>query len=402
MRRRNVGAGPGDGLIGVLVVDDDEATVRTTLRLLKQHGYFAAGFTTAAEVLERNAADPYQIVLLDIALDEGKSGIEIGEVLRDRGFEGQIIAMSGTTDREVKAAALRRAADQFVMKGDGPEVLLASVAAAARRCGAHLRNKAAVRMRGPAAAKSSSDSHGIGPPFDEVGVTRHHPEDASGSIPRSGCGVLISSPLGDDRHFLGHYALSLGWDVSLRSDIDVAGKPMDPAVVVVVMRPPDARAGASALRNLRQAHYTRDIAYLAASSAPEECEQAAIRGATWAVSNRPALDLIEFFAGVLNEARIKYPARLRFSPFELDVEERRVWLLENGKQVEVRLTHSLFGALELLVRACGRDVPIERVSEASGTTKNASAQRKLISGSAGPCAHSAPMQSRLVRPGRLV
>lgn len=157
MRSRKVGAGSGDDeVIGVLVVDDDEATVRTTLRLLKQQGYFAMGFTTAAEILERNAADPYQILILDIALDQGQSGIEVGELLRDRGFDGQIIALSGTTDREVKAAALRRAADQFVMKGDGPEVLIASVASAARHCGAQLAlpllevlaEEKAVRVRG--------------------------------------------------------------------------------------------------------------------------------------------------------------------------------------------------------------------------------------------------------------
>ncbi|MCB9609748.1 MAG: response regulator transcription factor [Polyangiaceae bacterium] len=152
-----VGAGPGESeVVGVLVVDDDELSMKSTVSLLNRHGYFVMGFTTGAELLERNAVDPYQIVLLDIALDQGQSGIELGQVLRDRGYDGQIIALSGSTDPEVKAAALHRAADQFVMKGDGPDVLLGAVAAAARRCGAQLqlpllevlRDETTVRVRG--------------------------------------------------------------------------------------------------------------------------------------------------------------------------------------------------------------------------------------------------------------
>ena len=121
--------------------------------------------------------------------------------------------------------------------------------------------------------------------------------------PRHGRSLLICSPLPGDRFLLSEYAMQLGWDVALRSDATSTLKEIDPAVVLVVVRASDASTAAKVLWELRTARYTRDILYLAATSAAEECEQACARGATSATSHRRDLNLIEFFAGALEEAR---------------------------------------------------------------------------------------------------
>lgn len=87
--------------------------------------------------------------------------------------------------------------------------------------------------------------------------------------PSHGRSVLICSPFRDDRFLLSEYALALGWSVTLRSDAEKALESLGPAVVLIVVRPCNATAGAQILSSLRRARYARDVTYLAAS--PSRC-----------------------------------------------------------------------------------------------------------------------------------
>lgn len=197
--------------------------------------------------------------------------------------------------------------------------------------------------------------------------------------PYHGRNVLICSPLREDRFLLTEYAIELGWGVSLRLEARHAMASIETAVVLVVLRAADAISGAQVVGRLRRAHYSRHIAYLAATEAPEECDEALARGATVASPHRGDLSLMQFFSATLDDSLSKYPARLRFEPFELDLEDKRVWVFENDDLVEKVVTPNLFAALELLVRRNGQDAHITELCEVSGTSTHGSAPRELIS-----------------------
>jgi len=65
----------------VLVIDDDRSVLKSVERLLKQLGYGALAFPSAAAFAEHRDFDTALCILLDIDLGDG-SGIELRHRLR--------------------------------------------------------------------------------------------------------------------------------------------------------------------------------------------------------------------------------------------------------------------------------------------------------------------------------
>lgn len=113
-----------------ILVVDDQADLRLLIRLsLRSLGEIAqAG--SAEEALAALRAQAPDLLLLDIQLGHGRSGIELCRLLRaDPAWRGlAIILLSANGQQADIAAGLAAGADDYVVKPFSPDALLATAA----------------------------------------------------------------------------------------------------------------------------------------------------------------------------------------------------------------------------------------------------------------------------------
>ena len=109
----------------VLIVEDDDATVRTLQVALGNGGYQVAtapsGHLALGEVQMREP----DVILLDLYLRGGMNGPEFLELYRRSGGRAKVIAISGATHSDPMTQGLR--VDEFVGKPFDIERLMHSV-----------------------------------------------------------------------------------------------------------------------------------------------------------------------------------------------------------------------------------------------------------------------------------
>ena len=107
----------------VFVIDDDPLVVDTLGVLLRANGFPVEGFTSPEQFLERSPGDGLACLLLDLRLGD-RSGLDVQEELRRRGFSLPIVFLSGQGDVPSTARAMREGALDFLVKPvDEPELL---------------------------------------------------------------------------------------------------------------------------------------------------------------------------------------------------------------------------------------------------------------------------------------
>ncbi len=118
----------------ILLVDDEAAIQRTVGLLLRTRGYDVQVAGTGAEALEIVAAQPPDLIVLDLGLPD----IEGAEVCRRVRVTSQvpIVVLSARGGEADKVDALDLGADDYVTKPFGPEELLARIRVALRRLSA--------------------------------------------------------------------------------------------------------------------------------------------------------------------------------------------------------------------------------------------------------------------------
>lgn len=115
------------GKVRLLVVDDDEA-IRTFLgHLLESEGYEVELAENGSVALEKIAAQPFDLVITDIAMPE-KDGIETIISVRDSNPSTKIIAISGVekNERLLEIAQMYKA-DASLKKPFDNDVLLETI-----------------------------------------------------------------------------------------------------------------------------------------------------------------------------------------------------------------------------------------------------------------------------------
>jgi signal transduction histidine kinase/CheY-like chemotaxis protein len=108
----------------VLVVDDDEPLARMMAGFLAESGFVADCATSGAQALEKIAAAPPDVLVLDLRMPE-MNGRALLEAVRATGARPRVVLLSA--DREVATAARELATEAFVEKPFAPEGLLAAV-----------------------------------------------------------------------------------------------------------------------------------------------------------------------------------------------------------------------------------------------------------------------------------
>ena len=117
----------------VHVVDDDAGLRRSLRFLLDSVGWSVRLYASAEEFLDL-AAPPTQpsCLLLDIRMP-AMSGLELQQVLRERGVHLPILFMTGHADVSMAVQAMKSGASDFIEKPFKDQMLLDTVATAIRR-----------------------------------------------------------------------------------------------------------------------------------------------------------------------------------------------------------------------------------------------------------------------------
>ena len=114
--------------VRVLIVEDDPSIAGSLDRGLRRAGYAIATATTVAAA---RAADPHDVVLLDLGLPDG-DGVELCAELRARS-DAAILVITARGEEPDRVAALDAGADDYIVKPFGFAELTARIRAVLRR-----------------------------------------------------------------------------------------------------------------------------------------------------------------------------------------------------------------------------------------------------------------------------
>jgi two-component system phosphate regulon response regulator PhoB len=117
----------------VLVVDDDETTRTLLRRLLATEGYAVEEASDGPAALEKVAACPPDLLLLDVMMP-GQDGLDVLAAVRRRS-DVPIILLTARGDEGDRVVGLRLGADDYVVKPFSPAELAARIATVLRRAG---------------------------------------------------------------------------------------------------------------------------------------------------------------------------------------------------------------------------------------------------------------------------
>ena len=116
----------------ILVIEDDPTVGQYVKRGMEEQRY-AVDLVSDGEEGERRAqSESYDLVILDMRLP-GKSGLQVLNALRARGFEKPVLVLTAQDAVDAKVTTLRAGADDYVTKPFAFEELLARVEALSRR-----------------------------------------------------------------------------------------------------------------------------------------------------------------------------------------------------------------------------------------------------------------------------
>jgi len=99
----------------VIVVDDDQISLRAVERLLRSHGFVVDTFSSPRDFLERPPYDGPACLVLDLSMPE-LSGLDVQESMIRRQTTIPTIFLSGASSVPVTAQAMRKGALDFLVK----------------------------------------------------------------------------------------------------------------------------------------------------------------------------------------------------------------------------------------------------------------------------------------------
>jgi PAS domain S-box-containing protein len=110
----------------VLLIEDNPGDALLVQTVLADHvpGMFAiVGVARLADALERIAAEPFDAVLCDLGLPDS-DGLDTALAIMDRTEMLPLVVLTGSHDADVGRAAIRRGAQDFLVKGESSGALI--------------------------------------------------------------------------------------------------------------------------------------------------------------------------------------------------------------------------------------------------------------------------------------
>lgn len=118
--------------MNVLVIEDDPTVGGFIRRGLEEQRYRVSLVSNGEEGERIAASESFDVVILDMRLP-GKSGLDVLQSLRARGFETPVLVLTAQDAVDAKVRTFRAGADDYVTKPFAFEELLARVEALSRR-----------------------------------------------------------------------------------------------------------------------------------------------------------------------------------------------------------------------------------------------------------------------------
>jgi two-component system OmpR family response regulator len=118
--------------MNVLVIEDDPTVGGFIRRGLEEQQYRVSLVPNGEEGERIASSESFDIVILDMRLP-GKSGLDVLQSLRARGFETPVLVLTAQDAVDAKVRTFRAGADDYVTKPFAFEELLARVEALSRR-----------------------------------------------------------------------------------------------------------------------------------------------------------------------------------------------------------------------------------------------------------------------------
>ena len=106
----------------ILVAEDDYITRRILMMFLRHYGYEPMSVENGLECTEEALRNTYDLIISDIDMPE-MNGMECAELLRQKGVETPIIALSASVLRDPRDECLRAGMDEFLAKPVPPDKL---------------------------------------------------------------------------------------------------------------------------------------------------------------------------------------------------------------------------------------------------------------------------------------
>jgi putative two-component system response regulator len=125
----------------ILVVDDEEGMRRTLVRLLERHGYRCGLAADPAEARARMQEQDYAVVLTDMNMPGGESGLDLIMDFRRTYPNSATVMITGVDDPDLANTALEVGAYGYVIKPFESNEILINVANALRRRALEIENR---------------------------------------------------------------------------------------------------------------------------------------------------------------------------------------------------------------------------------------------------------------------
>lgn len=85
----------------IVIVDDDRAILLSHTIILQQAGYSVTGADNAAEALLLFCNQKFDLLMCDLSLDDGKSGLDVIDAALNEDASLAVILMTGYSDTEL-------------------------------------------------------------------------------------------------------------------------------------------------------------------------------------------------------------------------------------------------------------------------------------------------------------
>src|SRR5213078_2813813 len=121
--------------LNILVVDDEAPLRQTLKRSFTLEGHWVMEVATGEAAIDRATTDPFDMVLLDVALGPGIDGYEVCRTLRARRNVVPIIMLTARDTEADAVLGLEAGADDYVTKPFGAAELRSRIRAVLRRAG---------------------------------------------------------------------------------------------------------------------------------------------------------------------------------------------------------------------------------------------------------------------------
>src|SRR5256885_16268110 len=121
--------------LNILVVDDEAPLRQTIKRSFTLEGHHVVEVGTGEAAVDRATTDPFDMVLLDVALGPGIDGYEVCRTLRARRNVVPIIMLTARDTEADAVLGLEAGADDYVTKPFGLAELSSRIRAVLRRAG---------------------------------------------------------------------------------------------------------------------------------------------------------------------------------------------------------------------------------------------------------------------------